>query len=140
MAICDKECLGHRKASWQYLTFRNDFFKGGNILCLDLWKGEKNGDPYLHSIHFAFAFGAFVAPIIAEPFLCNKHSSMEIENSLDTISTEPFLQQNSSIESSQCFERRPGVQYILGEAGYLIQAFYKCDGFCSQCPLWLYHP
>ena len=97
-----------------------------------MWKGEENGDPYLHSIHFAFALGAFVAPIIAEPFLCNKESSMEIGNSLHTISQELRFHQNSSIENSQCFENEysipgmfilypiVGVLSLLASFGYLV--------------------
>ena len=47
----------------------NHYILGGNKLCLDVWKGEENGGPYLHSVHFAFAIGCFVAPVLAEPFL-----------------------------------------------------------------------
>ena len=108
--------------------------KGGNILCLDLWKGAKNGDPYLHSIHFAFAFGAFVAPIIAEPFLCNKSSSIEMEENLNTLQTEQSQIQNSSIESSACFQNHYsisgmhilypiiGITALLSSFGYLVYA------------------
>ena len=44
------------------------------MLCLDVWKGQKNGGPYMHSIHFSFAIGCFMAPLLAEPFLSNKQS------------------------------------------------------------------
>ena len=107
---------------------------GGNILCLDLWKGAKNGDPYLHSIHFAFAFGAFIAPIIAEPFLCNKSSSMEIAETFDQLKAEQSQIKNNSIENAGCFENQfsisgmfivypiIGVTALLSSFGYLLYA------------------
>ena len=42
---------------------------GGNVLCLDVWQGLDDSGPYMHSIHFSFGLGAFLAPIIAEKFL-----------------------------------------------------------------------
>ena len=44
---------------------------GGNVLCLDIWQGCDDSGPYMHSIHFSFGFGAFVAPLIAQKFLGN---------------------------------------------------------------------
>lgn len=98
------------------------YFKGGNILCLDLWKGHANGDPYLHSIHFAFAFGAFIAPIIAEPFLCNKEVIIERENSIDMLSIEESPKINGSIENSECFENQysiSGMHILYPIIGFL---------------------
>ena len=40
---------------------------GGNILLLRLWN-EKSG-PYMQALHFSFALGTFVAPLLAEPFI-----------------------------------------------------------------------
>ena len=43
---------------------------GCNTLCIDLWRDNPGGGgKYLQSIHFGFAFGAFMGPLIAEPFL-----------------------------------------------------------------------
>ncbi len=44
---------------------------GGNVMCLEIWRG-RNGGPYMHSIHFSFSLGAFLAPLIAAPFLSTK--------------------------------------------------------------------
>ena len=41
---------------------------GGNVLCLDTWQNGEAG-PWMHSIHFSFAIGAFLAPVISVPFL-----------------------------------------------------------------------
>ena len=48
---------------------------GGNVLCLDIWQGMDDSGPYMHSIHFSFGLGAFLAPLIAENFLHEKISS-----------------------------------------------------------------
>ena len=46
---------------------------GGNVLILDL-----NGDsgPYLHSIHFSYALGSFIAPVIAIPYLSQTNTQI----------------------------------------------------------------
>jgi FHS family Na+ dependent glucose MFS transporter 1 len=44
------------------------YSSGGNALCMDSWIGFDSG-PFMHTIHFSFGIGAFIAPIIAEPFL-----------------------------------------------------------------------
>ena len=36
--------------------------------CLEIWRGLNPG-PYLHSLHFSYSFGAFLAPLLAKPFL-----------------------------------------------------------------------
>ncbi|XP_052799367.1 uncharacterized protein LOC128230982 [Mya arenaria] len=40
---------------------------GGNVFCIQLW-GRQNG-PYMQTLHFAFGIGAFIAPLLARPFL-----------------------------------------------------------------------
>eukprot|EP00118_Oscarella_pearsei_P015509 m.140356 g.140356 ORF g.140356 m.140356 type:complete len:551 (+) comp38299_c0_seq3:314-1966(+) len=42
---------------------------GGNVMLLQLW-GPKSA-PYLQALHFAFGAGAFISPLLAEPFLVN---------------------------------------------------------------------
>ena len=41
------------------------------MFCVKLW-GRKSA-PYIQTLHFAFAVGAFLAPIIARPFLSNEN-------------------------------------------------------------------
>ncbi|XP_077978945.1 uncharacterized protein LOC144434368 [Glandiceps talaboti] len=43
------------------------FNTGGNIVCVNIW-GRKTG-PFVQALHFSFGLGAFIAPLIAEPFL-----------------------------------------------------------------------
>lgn len=38
---------------------------GGNVLCLDLW--GRNSGPFMQAIHFSFALGSLVAPLISLP-------------------------------------------------------------------------
>ncbi|XP_059099098.1 sodium-dependent glucose transporter 1-like [Tigriopus californicus] len=40
----------------------------GNLYCLNTWRGL-DGGPYMHSIHFSFSAGSFLAPLLATPFL-----------------------------------------------------------------------
>ena len=46
----------------------NSLRTGGNALCLNTWSEDKAG-PWLHSIHFSYAIGVSLAPLIAIPFL-----------------------------------------------------------------------
>ncbi|XP_023211302.1 sodium-dependent glucose transporter 1-like isoform X2 [Centruroides sculpturatus] len=55
---------------------------GNNVYCLDIWKKESG--PYLQALHFFFGLGAFIAPLIAEPFLpdsSNNHEKNSTHNS-----------------------------------------------------------
>jgi len=58
---------------------------GGNVLCLDLWQGFDDSGPYMHSIHFSFGLGAFLAPIIAEKFLREDSMHMNSDNLTERI-------------------------------------------------------
>ncbi|XP_077995937.1 sodium-dependent glucose transporter 1A-like [Glandiceps talaboti] len=40
---------------------------GGNVVCVNIW--EKDSGPWMQALHFFFALGATVAPLIAGPFL-----------------------------------------------------------------------
>ena len=42
----------------------------GNVIILNIWEGRDSG-PYMHALHFTFGLGAFLAPLIARPFLDN---------------------------------------------------------------------
>lgn len=39
----------------------------GNVWCLHIW--GKSSAPFMQALHFSFGLGAFVSPLIAEPFL-----------------------------------------------------------------------
>jgi hypothetical protein len=68
--VCKVFCFTVQRFCRLKAEIDKDFFiyLGGNVLCLDAWRGFDSG-PFLHSIHFTFGIGAFIAPVIAEPFL-----------------------------------------------------------------------
>ena len=49
---------------------------GGNALCLDIWKND-NAGPYMQCIHFSFSLGAFIAPVVAIPFIKNGQEKLK---------------------------------------------------------------
>ena len=46
------------------------------MMCIKIW-GEGNG-PWMQALHFAFGLGAFVAPLLAEPFLSTQQMQIQI--------------------------------------------------------------
>ncbi|XP_033638939.1 sodium-dependent glucose transporter 1-like [Asterias rubens] len=40
---------------------------GANVFCLRLW--GKRSPPFLQALHFSFALGAFISPLLASPFI-----------------------------------------------------------------------
>ena len=59
---------------------------GGNVLLLNIWSGRDSG-PYMHALHFTFGIGAFLAPVVARPFLFNEE---EAANSTGSHLTSPL--------------------------------------------------
>ena len=86
--------------------------QGGNVLCLEIWKGSENVDPYLNCIQFGFSFGSFISPIIAEPFLCNKPI---LEVSGNTINPNVTEIQDITKTNEDCFKDDYSISgmYIL---------------------------
>ncbi len=54
---------------------------GGNLLCLELWSGSQQCGLQIHCIHFFYAFGAFVAPLVAAPFLSRRSGAGDVNGS-----------------------------------------------------------
>lgn len=46
------------------MTTAHRFVSGGNVLILNTWQDQAG--PHMQALHFSFAFGAFVSPIIAK--------------------------------------------------------------------------
>ena len=56
-----------------------------HVIIFNIWKGRDSG-PYMHAVHFCFGLGAFLAPLIARPFLINQvNSSLTELNTVWTI-------------------------------------------------------
>ncbi|XP_070572004.1 sodium-dependent glucose transporter 1B-like [Ptychodera flava] len=62
---------------------------GGNVVCVNLW-GKESG-PYMQAVHFTFAVGATIAPLIAGPFLMPQEEGViSAVNESSTISPTKF--------------------------------------------------
>ena len=78
--------IPHVKFLWLYYAMStvNSFVSGaldagGNVLCLDTWQDDDAG-PWMNSIHFSFAIGVFIAPLLSMPFL----GSLQLTNSTNS--------------------------------------------------------
>ena len=56
------------------------------MLCLDLW--GRNSGPFMQALHFSFGLGAFVAPLLAAPFL--EATTSDVSPSLLASTVTPF--------------------------------------------------
>ena len=63
-------------------------FSGGNVICLRIW--GKDSGPYMQALHFAFGVGAFMAPLVAAPFLSTEVNSNCTSTVL--VTTTPFVE------------------------------------------------
>ena len=42
---------------------------GCNVFILQIWRNHGGAGPWMHGMHFAYALGATLGPILASPFL-----------------------------------------------------------------------
>ncbi|XP_053384560.1 uncharacterized protein LOC123537019 [Mercenaria mercenaria] len=83
---------------------------GGNVFCIQLW-GKKN-PPYIQTLHFAFGIGAFVAPLLAKPFL--SHGGVVTNTSSivqGNIPVAPFLTNQLHVHPN-ITKRSPEFSYL----------------------------
>ena len=88
----------------------------------------------MHSIHFAFAIGCFIAPVVAEPFLSNERLPQEYPNStvgqslnLSTNSVDKnYYAESSNSSGMTVLYPVVGVFIICTSIGYLIYGFREC--------------
>ena len=76
-----------RQRSWTWVTSQS-LDTGGNVLCLDIWSDGQQAGPYMHSIHFSFALGAFIAPVLAIPFLGNDQDEVNKQLNFTNVNTQ----------------------------------------------------
>lgn len=69
---------------------------GGNVFCVRLWGGKS--PPYMQALHFAFGIGAFIAPLIAQPFLSspNLNTTSPLQGNIPIIKSGVILHYNDS--------------------------------------------
>ena len=65
---------------------------GGNVLLLRLWD-EKSG-PYMQALHFSFALGTVVAPLLARPFISH--------NAIPDIPTSHYCNPSGEDNTTKC--------------------------------------
>lgn len=51
---------------------------GGNAYCVRIW--GKKSPPYIQAMHFAFGVGAFIAPLLSQPFLSDSPVNLLTNN------------------------------------------------------------
>ncbi len=51
----------------------------GNVACLALWRDRNDGGPFMHCIHFGFALGTIIGPLLAAPFLSTSNDILSPE-------------------------------------------------------------
>lgn len=99
---------------------------GGNVLCLNIWSDSpSDAGPFMHSIHFSFAIGAFLAPLIAIPFLGNTEDAESLENVSkisDLLTANNSVTENMVPPESKITILYPlvGLFGVLCSIGYLI--------------------
>ena len=95
------------------------FIEGCNTICIDLWRNhEGGGGKYLQSIHFGFALGGIIGPVIAKPFLSIRQRP-EISN-LSIPYESPAMSQKIDEPEVSIFHLFP----ILGSFSCLISIGY----------------
>ena len=67
---------------------------GGNVMCLELW--GRQSAPYMQALHFSFGLGAFIAPLIAAPFLSPLPVVMETNTTSFTTTAIPHVGSDSA--------------------------------------------
>ncbi|XP_072016263.1 sodium-dependent glucose transporter 1A-like [Amphiura filiformis] len=89
---------------------------GANVIVLRMW-GKKSA-PFMQALHFSFALGAFIAPLLASPFIESNSPSFN-SSSFDSFDSSAF--DSSAFNSSATPTSKPalptrfqGVYSIIG--------------------------
>merc|ERR1712142_66079 len=102
--------------------FNGSFHTAANVLLLRIWTGH-NSSPYMYAMHFFFGIGAFLAPILAKPFLIE----VSIGEVVDETGKETFHGDSSISQGVTKF--------------WTIQTLYPLIGICLfiSIPGYIYH-
>ncbi|XP_006879217.1 PREDICTED: sodium-dependent glucose transporter 1-like [Elephantulus edwardii] len=101
---------------------------GGNVLILAVW-GDK-GAPHLQALHFSFAFGAFVAPLLAKLALgtsvsAKNHTEIDFHN-------YSALNQSSQADSESIFGIPENIDLLWAYALIGTYIFVIALFFCAM--------
>ena len=86
----------------------------GNTMILEIWEGRDSG-PYMHAMHFCFGLGAFLAPLIAGPFLVNQEGAEALSHSsahLPAPGLNLTVRENTSLASPEDSEYLSSVSSV----------------------------
>ncbi|KAM7295230.1 hypothetical protein ISCGN_024735 [Ixodes scapularis] len=64
----------------------------------------KDVSPFLQALHFFYGIGAFVSPMIAQPFLLNEDCSLFIDNSSESLLDEADMLSGGALPASSLAE------------------------------------
>lgn len=98
---------------------------GGNIICLHVWRGLDSG-PAMHSIHFSFAAGGFLAPLLAIPFLSERAQILDVNATTAAVTDDQDL---SSATRIHYLFPLIGMIGVVISFGFLI---YHCFMYKAQ--------
>lgn len=90
----------------------------GNVLCLQTW-GEKSG-PFMQTLHFSFAVGTTLSPVVAMPFIMNAN----VTNAPNVSRSNLHLNSTSGIKS---LSENPSLNKHFA----VVYAFVICAAFCA---------
>lgn len=92
---------------------------GNNVWTLDIWPGK---DQWLQALHFTFAVGTAIGPLIAEPFLSEDHkgSSLELDGALAALAGKTS---GSSTINDQNNETKIHIPFAISATLSLISGF-----------------
>ncbi|XP_061668535.1 sodium-dependent glucose transporter 1 isoform X2 [Syngnathoides biaculeatus] len=68
---------------------------GGNVLILNMW--GKDAGPHMQALHFSFAAGAFVSPVIAKLLFGNNSNGSYGTGTLSNITTGPIANNDHTV-------------------------------------------
>ncbi|ESN99799.1 hypothetical protein HELRODRAFT_83935, partial [Helobdella robusta] len=109
---------------------------GGNVVCINVW-GTKSASA-IQSIHFTFGFGAFIAPLIAKPFLSSATTSTN--SSLSSLTSPSLLSSTSTLSPSISMLKKSPPDLNISTHNNNKILFSKFEEFacwCSiKCPYW----
>lgn len=100
-------------------------FLGGNVWCLDLW-GE-NSSIYFQALHFLFGLGAFLSPLIAEPFLAQQEEYERFSSNASHFNDHSINYTNSSSDKYPFTESLPSITYaysIIGVFAFFVTLLF----------------
>ncbi|CAG0917701.1 unnamed protein product [Notodromas monacha] len=97
---------------------------GGNVMLLSLWEG--GSAPYMQALHFFFGLGAFLTPLISEPFLSPDVNREQLLHN-ETVS---FLLDNGTVSKVDAHVDRDEVAAMIRIPYLMVMVWMVLVGLC----------